>query len=69
MELDVRSFWALLASSERVRSAQIIEMAWTMMIAAQGKTKGMKGWLKPHTDRVGGSAGEEEFLAKFGQGF
>lgn len=69
LDLDVKSFWALSQSSDRVNAAKKIENAWTAMIAAQGQSGGMKKWLKPWTKKIDRGDSAADFLTKFGEGF
>jgi hypothetical protein len=70
LDLDVKSFWALSKSSERVNAANTIQQTLGLRVASQGTAKVLKDWLKPFREKVevaGDSA--RDFLSKFGEGF
>lgn len=70
LDLDVVTFNALVVGVVRVEYRDKAESAWTAMIAAQGKEKDMRKWLRQWEEAAGTkkSGTASDFLRDFGRG-
>lgn len=68
LDLDVLTFNALVETLLRMEYHEKIEMAWTLMVASQGREKDMRKWVARWEDIAGlkraGTA--RDFLKDFG---
>jgi hypothetical protein len=66
--MDLLAFSRYCLQLQRVRGAEKAEMAYTMMVAAQGNEKVMKKWVKHLNPALKHTDDQADFLARVGKG-